>query len=262
MVSDFIAAIWPLQDFFSVIFSAECAGWGGFANKWKLRVLGYPCLLLSIAALEFIHAWLFSKVTRQMKAWKTSGRAEAVDTFVQRCLLIIFVVYPSVINICFSALNCRHVSETVRVLADDDRIFCGTEDEQLFHSIPIRLSVASWTVIGVFGVGIPLWFWYWIRRKDRRQGVKDDTVESIRTSVARYQEGENRKLGVEDRTLAKATIRQVLALDRYSFLTNAYSPLCPYWESVDLLRKLFLVGLVVLVGRGSEAQIAAGNAIS
>eukprot|EP01045_Picozoa_sp_COSAG04_P001913 COSAG04_NODE_66_length_29513_cov_208.948732_6_plen_1234_part_00 len=262
MVSDFLSAITPLQDFFSIVFSAECAHLGGFANKWKMRVFGYPVLLLSLAILEFLHAWLFSKLTRQMKAWKKIGCSEAASTFLQRVLLAIFLVYPSVVNICFSALNCRHVSPTVRVLADDDRIFCGTANERVFSSIPVSLSTASVVVIGLFGVGIPLGFGFKICWKDRQKEreVSEADVDSIRNSV--YREEDHHKFGADDRRLARATIRQVLELDRYSFLTYAYSPLCPFWESIDLIRKLCLVGLVVLVGRGSEAQIAAGNAIS
>ena len=34
------------------------------------------------------------------------------------------------------------------------------------------------------------------------------------------------------------------------------------WETLDMLRKLALVGLVILVGRGSVAQIAAGTLLS
>jgi hypothetical protein len=35
-----------------------------------------------------------------------------------------------------------------------------------------------------------------------------------------------------------------------------------YWEGIDMLRKLSLVGLVLLVGRGSIAQLSAAIAIA
>jgi len=47
-------------------------------------------------------------------------------------------------------------------------------------------------------------------------------------------------------------------------LTEAYRPQkwLVYWESVDMLRKLTLVGLVVLAGRGSVAQNMASSIVS
>ena len=43
---------------------------------------------------------------------------------------------------------------------------------------------------------------------------------------------------------------------------DAYSPRYLYWEALDMLRKLALVGLVLLVGRGSTAQLACALLLS
>ena len=40
----------------------------------------------------------------------------------------------------------------------------------------------------------------------------------------------------------------------FSFLMDAYSFRHYYWEVLDLLRKFLLVGMVLLVGRGTVAQ--------
>ena len=50
-------------------------------------------------------------------------------------------------------------------------------------------------------------------------------------------------------------LRDVTAMgESFSFLLDAYRFRCYYWEAFDLLRKLILVGLVLLVKRGSVAQ--------
>jgi hypothetical protein len=41
----------------------------------------------------------------------------------------------------------------------------------------------------------------------------------------------------------------------YSFLVNAYKPRYYFWEGVDMVRKLVLVGVLVWVGRGSVFQL-------
>ena len=57
----------------------------------------------------------------------------------------------------------------------------------------------------------------------------------------------------------EAAIRDCTDLHDFAILIEAYSPDFVYWETLDMLRKLALVGLVILVGRGSVAQIAAGT---
>ena len=60
----------------------------------------------------------------------------------------------------------------------------------------------------------------------------------------------------------EGVIRDVTALADFSILIDAYRPSVPYWETIDMLRKLALVRLVALVGRGSVAQIAVGTVLS
>ena len=40
---------------------------------------------------------------------------------------------------------------------------------------------------------------------------------------------------------------------------DAYDPRYLYWEALDMIRKLALVGLVLLVGRGTIAQLSAAS---
>jgi hypothetical protein len=44
----------------------------------------------------------------------------------------------------------------------------------------------------------------------------------------------------------------------YGSLVSAYKPAFFWWEPIDLLRKLVLVGMLAVVERGSVAQVWAG----
>ena len=50
--------------------------------------------------------------------------------------------------------------------------------------------------------------------------------------------------------------------DTLSVMCVQYVPAYLYWEALDMLRKLVLVGLVLLVGRGTVAQLAAAIILS
>ena len=47
---------------------------------------------------------------------------------------------------------------------------------------------------------------------------------------------------------------ELVSSPQFAFLMDAYSFRHYYWESLDLVRKLLLIGLVLFVGRGSVAQ--------
>ena len=64
-------------------------------------------------------------------------------------------------------------------------------------------------------------------------------------------------------TSAEAAVRDLSeGFGPFYFLTQAFLPQYLYWEACDMLRKLALVGLVLLAGRGSTAQIAAALTLS
>ena len=288
-VLDFLA---PLHDFFSVLFSAECTdmfglvpagSFGGFEMKWVLRVVGFPLMLFMISLTEYLVVWITARVTLDPKwageraeVWAKqngalTGRRAAWGTLGQRQLLLVFLAYPQVINICFSALDCRAVSPSVYVLVDDDRIICPSGS--FLHKLGGNLHTLSVAVLFLVGFGLPVGFGALIAWKAQHAKVDEHDVNRLLTSgrsgttaalVREYSDSDKTatQLADQDRRDAEATIRQVRALGSFNFLTNAYRPTLPFWETIDLLRKFCLVGLVVLVGRGSEAQIAFGNAMS
>jgi hypothetical protein len=59
----------PFRDIFGIFFSAECAGFGGFENKWKLRVVAMPLTLFLMMNLEYALAWLTAVMTGRAHDW-------------------------------------------------------------------------------------------------------------------------------------------------------------------------------------------------
>jgi hypothetical protein len=286
MVQGVLNFLTPLHDFFSILFSAECTtvagrNFGGFQMKWILRVLGFPMILLILSVTEFLVVWITARVTldprwagQRAEDWanrngKLTGRSAARATLLQRQLLLIFLAYPQVVNICFSALDCRAVSPSVYVLADDDRIVCPAGS--LLDSLGANLQTMSLLVLIVVGFCVPAGFGFLIWSKSKNAAVEDEDVDRVasvilssRTLPSPPEDDAPSEIArtVTTRRELDATIRQLRALGSFKFLTDAYNPRLPFWETIDLLRKFCLVGLVVLAGRGSSAQIAAGNALS
>ena len=128
-------------------------------------------------------------------------------------------------------------------------------------------------VIAVVAIGVPVYFGcrIAITAWKHAQGHKQDAVHS--------HEGRTDKPSLAQRALEdkwgdpssdarsdlaemEGVIRDVTVLSDFSILMGPYRATMPYWETVDMLRKLALVGLVVLVGRGSVAQVAVGTVLS
>eukprot|EP01046_Picozoa_sp_COSAG06_P038717 COSAG06_NODE_4493_length_4206_cov_2.456294_7_plen_148_part_00 len=65
-----------------------------------------------------------------------------------------------------------------------------------------------------------------------------------------------------DFNMAKYVIRDVSMSASFSFITDAYHPQVLYWEALDMIRKPLLVGLIVLVGRGTSAQLGIAIVLS
>ena len=103
-------------------------------------------------------------------------------------------------------------------------------------------------VIAFFAFGVPMIFSVVLMksaRKYRREGSQHNTEVAARLAA---------EFNV-DQTVADFVLRDVTTMgESFSFLLDAFTFQCYYWETLDMLRKLLLVGLVLLVKRGSVAQ--------
>ena len=136
--------------------------------------------------------------------------------------------------------NCREIGGGVAVLRTDYRITCHTTEHQLFR-------IVAAVLIAVFSLGIPLYLVYLMARRLREYSASDDSDRFVARRVAD-------ELKIDDKQAMEA-IHDVATGREYSFLVNAFKSRYFYWEGVDMVRKLVLVGMLVIAGRGSAAQL-------
>lgn len=136
--------------------------------------------------------------------------------------------------------NCRKVGADLSVLVKDYSIHCSTDKHVTFE-----LAAAAYVCVVSFG--IPLYMaWLMVARMREYKG----SSSSDRFVARRIAD----ELKIADDVAADA-IRDCNTGREYSFLVNAYKPRYYYWEGYDMVRKLLLVGMLVIAGRGSVGQL-------
>lgn len=221
-----------VQDVRNVLFDVECSGMDGFVARWLVNVVLLPAatMLCMIAAYSWFR--------------KQTSTAEAVQKAKSYSYGAVFILYPSICNSAFTAFECRELlmgDIHVSILEDDDRLLCTDEAMKLVQSV-------SLVVIMVVAVGVPMIFSVLLLRNAHEYRRTDSELNA---AVARQLASE---FGV-DEEVADFVLRDVLVMGQsFSFLMDAFKDRCYYWEILDILRKLLLVGLVLLVDRGSVAQ--------
>lgn len=154
---------------------------------------------------------------------------------------VIFFCYPTICIISFAAFLCTPMTPDISVLDVDDTVQC----EDGSH---VTMQILSYIVIVVVDVGLPCALLFVLTRKTatyerETQASHLDTAKRIAV-----------ELDVDVQTAA-FVIRDVTVGRDFSFVMDAYDPRYLYWEAVDMFRKLALVGLVLVVGRGTVAQL-------
>ena len=227
------------MDVFGMLFSPECEGLASFENKWLLRIVGAPVLLALVALAH--GAYLLTQHTEPNAAGMVRKELKS------DCMFIVSFIYPMVCNTCFNVFNCIELSDanshdlsSKSVLSEDDRVFCG--------DIGFIWRILSAGIIVVFGFGVPVLFGGVLVHKARQHDAKAD--DSSTKLVARV--AADLELDIEAVTYL---LRDLELGSDFGFLMDAYKPKYLFWESLDILRKLALVGLVVLAGQGSVEQI-------
>ena len=159
----------------------------------------------------------------------------------------VFLVYPTICNTLFATFECRTLttaqdSLSEGVLEQDDRLLCSA-------GVMASLRWLSAVAIVCFALGVPLTFAVVLRRAAR---VYDTSEQRQLDRAVAARLADEIQIPV---SAAEFIIRDVTALgEKYGFLLDAFHFRHYYWETLDMLRKLLLVGLVLLVGRGSPTQ--------
>ena len=124
--------------------------------------------------------------------------------------LAFFLVYPKMSQTCFGLFQCRQLTQNVVVLEADCSVKCYSGDDWLLSAV---VSIVGLAVVSFF---VPI-FMSWYLRKELVKGGK-------RLIVAQFDFGSRYDFVVSD------------------FRTDAY-----FAESVDLIRKLILSGMMVFI---------------
>jgi hypothetical protein len=294
---DAVAFFGPLAEidrFFKIFFSADCSGFGDYASFWYLRVLGVPGAAISLV-------WAMYLIERCVdRSEEAIGRCR--ENFVRRLLVALFLCYPSICNVTFSTYNCMPInadgSTQISILIDDDRVIC--QDTSHIHLRVVAAFVIvliflvpivffAWVIRKSASNNVRLINGHESCQQslsccgfgpDRDSGKLtrafspgshtqleidiDDVkkrLEAETTDVEVPPGGKHLNALEVTTDDVKAAILACYELSILSMLVDGYR--VTWWESVDMLRKLSLVGIVgVGVTRGSVAQIALGTVLS
>jgi hypothetical protein len=220
-----------LADVWGLFVHLDCVGLGNAYAKYMLYVFVLPlCFLAAVLVRYLCHR--HSNPTARMQL--------SSNTFV-----VIFLCYPTVCNHAFGLLNCRVLSEELTVLADDYSTKCTTGEHMAFQGTAIG-------VIVVIAFGIPLGFTAILLSKARKFDGKK-TEKTARAVAIQMHISESEAADI---------IREVAIGKDYGFLLRAYGPRHFCFENFDMLRKLLLVGILVVVSRGSVAQVNCAACLS
>ena len=228
-----------LSDLWNVFFDSECQGLSGIHSQWMMKVAVLPLMCTFMVVCAFV------LIQRQ------NGTSVALQKSKSYLFGCVFLLYPTICNIAFATFECRSlvVGESTGVLEADDRLLC-TGDEVVF------LQGLSYIVIVAFALGVPVVFSVLLIRNAREYKSADVETNSALA----------KRLALEFEVAEKIAdfiLRDVTAMGAdFAFLMDAYTFRHYYWESLDLIRKLMLVGLVLVVGRGSVAQNAVALLLS
>jgi hypothetical protein len=231
-----IAETAKLLEVLDVFASGKCLGVDGFHHKWFAQVVVMPSLMFALAITFFLKE-------------RHYGNAEAGVHLTGNVFFIVFFCYPKICNFSFAVFICRIVHtmpETVSVLVADDRVMCEDPTHTAFKLVSVIL-------IGAVAFGVPCATAFFLRR-DAMSRQKRGVDDSLKREVA-----EAFQMPLDE---AEIAVNDVRLGSTYGFLVDAYKPQHYYWESLDMARKLLLVGMVLLVERGSVTQVLIALVIS
>jgi hypothetical protein len=234
LVTRAIAVLRPLlADVWGLLFRLDCVGLHGAYARFVLYVFALPLVFLVAVGLRFL--WQRRRTP-----------AEAKEQLLSNVFVVVFLCYPTVCNHAFGIFNCRALSEALVVLQSDYATECGTPT----HAFA---SLVAGLVVAVVAFGIPLGFATALLRRARAFAADGLSAEVAGIFAAR--------MGISQ-SEASDVIREVAIGKDYGFLLRAYGPRHYWFEIFDMLRKLLLVGVLVVVDRGSVAQVACAACLS
>ena len=214
-----------------------CAGLGGFERKLLFMVLAPVGVLLLTKVVGWCrrdrsHERALREVMRPTRgsvakvAFKQSSYA-----FLPMALRVTFFAFPIVSSLAFKAFRCDDLDANdgaeAGVMREDLAVSCWAADDGGFTVEYVRIRRLAWVAIVLYPVCMPIGY-AWL-------------LFSVRHALWR-----------DEPTTLSASV---------SFLTTEYDPAFFFWELVEVLRKLLLVGVMSVVLPGEVNQLIVGFVI-
>ena len=172
----------------STLVQFDSRGWEWF-DMWLLTVVGVPVFALAIVCTRY---W-WQRYRRNAKA-----RSNAVGAL----FFVVLLLYPRVSSNILSALRCRQLGATVKVLEVDYAVSC-------FDPRYLSYRTAAWMLLAVWPVGIPVGLLGLLWRHWRRNAREFEAT----TAVAGSEE-------------SGASYNKSKLIERYGFCLDDYRPEC------------------------------------
>jgi hypothetical protein len=151
------------------------------------------------------------------------------------------IIDPTICATAFQSFLCKYLAPNVSILEADDTTLC--EDLEVYQGLSVL-------VIIVFALGVPILLLYTLTIKSRAY-ERDDKAADLAVAAK-----VSKDLDVSLDSAEMMLRNQAIGED-FSFVMDAYDPKYMFWEAIDMLRKLALIGVVLMAGRGSTAQLNA-----
>ncbi len=198
-----------------------------FWHVWLLRVFVVPGVMSAVVAIRFLITWERGEV------------ALAASQIKAELFFVLFIIYPGLCNRAFQIYNCRGLGN-FDVLVEDYSVDCDTKQHGFY-------KVVSAFVIVPVALGTPAVLVWMMKTRRKEYGNGSVTDAFVAKRVAQEL--------VVDESIALDSIRDISTGREYSFLINSFKSHLNYWEGIDMVRKMSLVGLLVVAGRGTVLQL-------
>ena len=189
----------------------------------------YRGLLMSITSPILIIALIFM-IGRLLEYYNPIEINTYRDFTHKIVFIFLFIIYPGITQILFEIFICTNV-EGIEYLTKDLRYQCYDETWT-------KWSIVSYFGILIYPIGIPILFYYVLKQNENSLFKEYNYC-------------------LDDDGKKPSNIK-----NRYGFLYSRYKEEVYYFESVEFLRKLILVGAIMFLMPGSIMQISIAFIVS
>ena len=170
-----------------------------------------------LASFEELEKWL--ALDKEAGAYDEKGASMHSDYY-----LGFFLCYPTMTQTYFAHFNCRRLSDDVMVLEADYSVLCGADWQWNI------VAVFSAVFIAAVSFGVPIGMFYVMQKFMDAEMQKADHLKKSR--VVAYRDFHR----------------------EYGFMAGDYKSSAYYAECIDLVRKCFMTGMLVLLAPGTVIQ--------